>query len=300
MFGLRSPSYNIDNYYNDWDTYFSAVRAVVPQAGFAGPDVANNTDWIESFASHKNSKVKLIDGHYYITGPASSAAISYHNLLESNYFLGYYLQKINNAASGRDLPYRITECNSIYGGGKAGASDVFAASLWSLDFMWNVAANKGQGVNFHGGMLNGTNLVYSPITIKNGVVAVSPVYYGMLAFKYGNTGGKIIPASISQAGYNCSAYACVNSDNSYSITLINKETAKNFAFTLQLNKPAFAIQIVRLNAPSVTSTTGIKFAGSEVEPGGTFKPGAPEEYSGNKSRFLVNVPAGSAAIVTVH
>jgi hypothetical protein len=166
--------------------------------------------------------------------------------------------------------------------------------------MWNVASSKGQGVNFHGGMLNGNNLVYSPITIKNGVVAVSPVYYGMLAFKYGNTGGKIIPAHIKEAGYNCSAYACVNSDNSYSITLINKETTKNFSFTLQLSKAAGGIQVVRLDAPSVTSTAGIKLAGSTVEADGTFKPGAPEEYTGNTNHIVVNVPAGSAAIVTVH
>lgn len=300
MFGLRAPNYNIDDYYKDWDAYFSAIRAVVPQAAFAGPDVANNTDWIESFAINKSNKIKLIDGHYYITGPASNPGINYLNVLEANYFLDYYLQKINNAASGQHLPYRITECNSIYGGGKAGASDVFAASLWSLDFMWTVAANKGQGVNFHGGMLDGNNLVYSPITIKNNVVAAGPVYYGMLAFKYANKGGRIIPAGIEQAGYNCSAHACINADNSYSITLINKETEKNFSFTLQLSKQAFAIQIVRLNAPSVTSTTGIKFAGNEVDPDGNFTPGAPEEYTGNKSRIVVNVPAGSAAIVTLH
>ncbi len=97
MFGLRSPSYNIDNYYSDWDVYFSAIRAVVPQASFAGPDVANNTDWIESFAGHKSDKVKFVDAHYYITGPASDPSISYHDLLDQDFWMGYYLQKISDA-----------------------------------------------------------------------------------------------------------------------------------------------------------------------------------------------------------
>jgi hypothetical protein len=295
MFGLRSPDYDINDYYSDWDIYFSAIRSAVPQAAFAGPDVANNTDWIDSFAAHKKDKVKFIDGHYYITGPASKPSINYHNLLDPNYFLGYYLQKINNAASGANLPYRITECNSIYGGGKAGASDVFAASLWSLDFMWTVAQNKGQGVNFHGG-----KLVYSPITMTNGVVSASPVYYGMLAFKYSNNNARIIPAGIVQSGYNCSAYACVNSDNTYSFTLINKEEAKDFSINIKLNKTAGVIDILRLKAPSVTSTVETTFGGSRVNGDGTFKTTVTEHYTINQKNFNVNVPAGSAAIITVH
>ncbi len=143
-------------------------------------------------------------------------------------------------ASKNSLYYRITECNSIYGGGKPGASDVFAASYGRLILCGQWPKAKGRGVNFHGG-----KLVYSPITMSNGIVAASPVYYGMLAFKYGNAGGRILPTSVSQSSYNCSAYSCVNADNSLSVTLINKETTKNFAFNLQLSKAASSVQVIR-------------------------------------------------------
>jgi len=298
MFGLRSPDYGVNNFITDWDAYYSAVKSVAPQAAFAGPDVANNSDWVEAFAQNRKSKVKLLDAHYYITGPASSPAINYHNLLDENFFLQYYLQKISAASTQAQLPFRMTECNSIYGGGKAGASDVFAASLWSLDFMWQVAENGGQGVNFH----DGHGLIYSPILMSNGVVTAMPEYYAMLAFKYGSTDGRIIPATIDadHSNNNCNVYACANADGTMSVTLINKETTKDFSFKVRLTKQASSIDVVRLTAPSVTSTTGITFAGKTVSADGNFTPSVTEQYTVNQNNFTVNVKAGSAAVVTVH
>ncbi len=49
------------------------------------------------------------------------------------------------------LSARITECASYSTGGTPGVSDAYGAALWSLDFMFTVALNGGQGVNFHGG-----------------------------------------------------------------------------------------------------------------------------------------------------
>lgn len=298
MFGLRSPDYNVSAFIKDWDAYYSAVKFQIPQATFAGPDVANNSDWVASFSDSRNDKVTLLDAHYYIAGPASSPSITYHNLLDRSFFLPYYLQKISAQSAKYSIPFRITECNSIYGGGKAGASDAFASALWALDFMWAVAENKGQGINFH----DGHGLIYSPILMSHGVVTAMPEYYAMLAFKYGATGGKIVPVTIDadHSANNCSAHACVKADNTLSVTLINKETEKDFSFTVQLTKPTTTIEVIRLTAPSVTSTTGTTFAGNTVSADGNFTPAITEKYTVNMSSFKVNVPAGSAAIVTVH
>lgn len=298
MFGLRGTSYNAVDYSEEWETYFSAIKKNLPQVTFAGPDVANNNaGWVEVFSSNESSKVTMLDQHYYITGPASDPSINYQNLLTSSTdVLAAHLQGIKVESITNNLPYRITECNSIYGGGKVGASDVFAASLWALDFMWTVAENYGQGINFHGG-----KLVYSPITMSDNVVTAKPVYYGMLAFKYGNTGGTLAPVSVVNSEYNFSAHASLNSDNTYSITLINKDEKANIPVTIQLsNKAASTIQIARLTAPSVTSADNITFAGSSVSADGTFKPGPLEQVTVNNKTFTVIVAAGSAAIVTVH
>ncbi len=293
-YGMRPPTYNYSGYQVDWETYLSAVRNAVPQAAFAGPDVAYNTDWITAFATNESRNVKLLDGHYYLTGPATVPSITYQTILAYSTKLPNYLQQLKNASLQYNLPYRITESNNIYGGGKKGVSDVFASALWALDVMWTIAENNGEGINFH----DGDNLYYSPVLVQNGELKASPEYYAMLAFKYGSEGGTIIPTTISNPDY-CSAYACAKADGTYTLTLVNKDEKNNYSFTVQLNKTASAIQVARLTAPSVTATTGTTFAGAIVNADGTFETKTTEQYSVNGKSFVVNMPAGSAAVVTV-
>lgn len=295
MFGLRTPAYNTDSFHSDWETYRSAIRSLVPQATFAGPGTAYNTDWITAFGNNESGSIKLMDAHYYHTGPASDASINYNTILGSNWKLGNILNVIRSEAAKHHLPYRITESNSVYGGGKAGTSDVFASALWALDLMWTIAENNGQGINFHGG----NHLVYSPVTIDNGVLTARPVYYAMLAFKYGAEGGAMLPVTTDHAQYKCTAYACSHTGGSYSVTLINKEESNDLGFTVQLNKIVSDVKIDRLKAPGMASKTETSFGGNRVSADGTFKPAGGSHYAINGKSFVVNVPAGSAAIVTI-
>jgi hypothetical protein len=293
-YGIRSPGYNYSNFQGEWETYLSAVKNTVPQAEFAGPDIAYNTDWVRDFANKENGKVKFLDGHYYLAGPATESYINYHTILAYSTKLYYFLQIIKNESDKYHVPYRITETNNIYGGGKKGTSDVFASSLWALDAMWTIAENNGQGFNFHGGY----GLFYSPVLIQNETYTASPEYYAMLAFKYGGDGGTTLPVDVNRPDF-CSAHACVKAGNNYSVTLINRDEKNNYAFTIKLNKTASIIQIARLTAPSVTATTGVTFAGNAVNNDGSFETGTIEKYSVNGKSFVVNVPAGSAAVVTM-
>lgn len=291
--GHRSASYTYSNYQTEWNSYFSAARTTSVQSAFAGPDIADNTKWVTSFADNEHANVKLIDGHYYNSGPATDPTITYQTLLAPNTKLPVYLQSLNSSSSKYGLPYRISECNSVYDGGKTGVSNVFASALWALDFMWQVAENNGQGINFHGG----NSGAYMPIALSNNVITAMPEYYAMLAFRYGSSGGTIIPANLGSTAYNCSSYACVSDQATY-ITLINKDAA-NLSFSLQLNNLASSVQIARLIAPSITSTTGVTFAGSGVSADGTYKQGAIEKYAISGKPFIINVPSGSAAVLTV-
>ena len=295
--GPRTSYYNFSNYQQDWENYLTAVKKTAPDALFAGPDITPyNGDWIKWFAVKENKNVMLIDGHYYVTGPASNPSINYQDILATDTKLAPYLATLNSESSKYNLSYRVSECNSVWGGGKKGVSDIFASALWALDFMWNVAENKGQGINFHGG---GSFFVYTPVADENGVFVAQPEYYAMLAFKYGGTGKTIIPVTTNDAGYNFSAHACTNADKTYSITLINKEAAKNFCFTVKLNNAASTIQVARLIAPAINSAKGITFAGSAVNADGTFIPAVTEQYTVTNQSFVVKIPAGSAAVITV-
>eukprot|EP01037_Dinobryon_pediforme_P010619 gene10619-10689_t len=207
---LRPANYNFLDYQKEWNEYYNAVKKRVPKAHFTGPDVIPyDAGWISSFANSERGNIHLLGSHYYYAGPASDPSINYHTLLSNNVKLQDHLLQLSNTASKYKVPFRITEGNSVYGGGKPGVSDVFASALWALNFMWVVAESNGQGVNFHGGE---PRFAYTPITMENGVVSARPEYYAMLAFRDGAVGGKIIPATIynPRAYDNCSVYACAN------------------------------------------------------------------------------------------
>ena len=295
----RTAVYKYPEYQHDWDAYFKAVKNVAPDAAFAGPDITPfNLRWLHEFTRHNHHKVVLLDGHYYNNGPASNPAIGLSDVLKPNNKMTGYLQGLSAFAGSHGLPFRITEGNSIWGQGKPGVSNVFASALWALDFMWSIAENKGQGINLHGG---GVRFIYTPINATNGVTTARPLYYAMLAFKYGAVGNKIIAPLVLNAGANdnYSVHACLAPNNATLVTIINKETTKDFSFTIQLSKNASNIQVARLLAPSITAGAGITFAGSAVNSDGSFEPASPEEYRTNQKSFTVTVPAGSAAVVTV-
>jgi hypothetical protein len=292
---IRTAPYSESNYETQWNSYFKAVKAQVPAAPLAGPDVAYQSSWVASFAANEGNNVMLLTSHYYQNGPASNPSINISSLFTPIPQYPDYFQVINKAGLSANLPWRITECNSINGGGKAGVSDVFASALWALDFMWQVAENNGQGVNFHG--FNGGG--YSAFSVVNGVATVAPEYYSFLAFKYGTSGSTIIPAKLSTTQYNCSAYACIKSDTT-SITLINKDSTHNLVFKIQLTNKATMAHVARMIAPSISAKTGVTFCNGSVNSNGSFQVGNTENISiGGLTSFSVTVPAASAAVVSV-
>jgi hypothetical protein len=200
--GLRPTSYTYANFRQEWGSYYSAVRNVLSSAPFAGPDVADSKTWIDSFGVEEHAHIILVDGHYYRTGPASSPSITYQTILAPDAGLPSYLQTLQATSSRYALGFRVSECNSVYDGGKTGVSDVFASALWALDYMWTVAENQGQGINFHGG----TGGSYSPVVLTDNVWSARPEYYAMLAFKAGS-GGSLIPADLTAGSLNTAAYA---------------------------------------------------------------------------------------------
>ncbi|TWF39990.1 glycosyl hydrolase family 79 [Chitinophaga polysaccharea] len=291
--GHRDATYQYTNYQQEWSQYFQAVRNTLPAAPFAGPDVAYKTAWINSFAIATHQNIRLLDGHYYVTGPGTDSTITYHTLLAPDTKLPVYLTALKNSAQPYSLPYRISECNSIYSGGRKGVSDIFASALWALDYMWTVAKYNGQGINFHGG----TGGPYTPIAMVSGSPVARPEYYAMLAFHQA-AHGSLVPTDVNAGQLNTSVYACKDISTEY-VTLINKEDNRDISFTITPGMKAATAQVFILTAPGITSTDGVTFAGSQPDAGGKFTPANPATYSSSNGNFIVNVPRGSAAVVVI-
>jgi hypothetical protein len=173
---FRTPAYGFEQYWSGWRQFAQAVRQRTPRAPLAGPDVASNYDWIGQFAQRAGQDVVLLSGHYYAMGPASDPAMNAARLLTPDPRLPRQFAQVHAASAVAGVPFRMTEGNSCYGGGKPGVSDAYAAALWGADYMLKLAANGYAGVNLHGGGIGWYAPIASPAEDS---IELRPLYAGM-------------------------------------------------------------------------------------------------------------------------
>lgn len=291
---LRPQEYNETAFEKEWLANYLKLKSKLPDIPVAGPAIAGDIRWFESFTKKYPDKLLLLTAHYY-NSPGKNPAVSWHTLLEPDNHLSAYLQTLNTLCNKYGLSYRMAECNSVSRGGKSGVSNTFASALWGLDYMWTVALNNGKGVNFHGGSVS----KYAPIVLDGkGTTAARPLYYAMLAFHYGSKGGTIVPAVISPSVPNSSAYACINNDT-LKVTLLNK-SEDPLIFTVRLPYTPASVGILRLTAPGPTAESDVRFAGKEVEADGNFRYQTEENIQPENKQFQLSVPAMSAAVAVIN
>ncbi len=157
---LRSKDYSLDIYWDEYRSFVRAIRARVPNAPFAGPDVAINLEWLARFAELARGDALFCSAHYYGMGPASDPRMDARKLLTNgNDKLAQEMAAVKQIATRTGMRFRMTEGNSCFGGGKAGVSDAFASALWGYDYALQTASAGYLGINLHGG---GEGL-YTPI-----------------------------------------------------------------------------------------------------------------------------------------
>ena len=178
------------------------------------------------------------------------------------------------AVSG--LPYRMTEGNSCFGGGKPGVSDAFASALWGADYMLHCASARFAAVNLHGG----GDGYYTPIAVGSNLsTELRPLYFGM-QFANQFAGAELSECTLATSQNVASYYA--ERDHERLLGLINKS-----AGSISVKLPASLSHPVRearqLSAPSLASQTGVRF--EAVPPG---------------AKGHVTVPAYSAVLLSWH
>ncbi len=300
---IRDPkTWSADTYFTEWLSFANAIRAAVPGAKFGLPDTAGNPAWyavvvdrLLALAPADRPDVGALTHHYYFIGPPDNPKATIDRLLHPDPHVDKLADDIHAAATklGSHVPYRMTEGNSCYRGGKPGFSDVFAASLWSADYLLLLASRGYSGVNLHGGdgkmvanslggTLPGDALVhddpashphpyYTPIAHIGNAYIAEPVSYGM-RFAQQFAGATLIDLDFDPGDVNATAYAAKFKDGKTLIAIINKDAAEDLEITL----PGYRISH-RLTAEGLTSTT-VKFG-----------PVAPSKTQ--------TVPAASAAIL---
>ncbi|MES2220155.1 MAG: glycosyl hydrolase family protein [Acidobacteriota bacterium] len=295
--GLRPKGYSYQDFAKEWKTFYDAVKARVPQAKFAGPDTAGTSDWLVQFAQQFGADIIELSTHYYALGPASDPSMNIQRLLRpdnSRWVSG--VPKIRQAMAESHLPYRLTETNSCYGGGKPGVSNTFASSLWALDLMFQLLTIGGSGINFHGGGYGW----YAPIvgTLENGFVA-RPEYYAMLVMAR-LLGGRLVASKLEpgDAGPLFVAYAAQDSQGRLRVVAINKDGEKTVRLKLRADSSAEHVSLERLIAPRLDDEQDTTFAGSPVGAEGSTRPTRVEHVGVSNGTAECNIPGGSAALLS--
>ena len=282
---LRDPkTWSADLYMDEWLAEANAIRARVPGARFGLPDTAGNPDWYAAVVTRllalaNPPAVAALSHHYYIGGPPSNPQMTIDYILTANPKVGQLARDIRTAAARlsagehKTVPYRMTEGNTCYRGGKPGVSDVFAASLWAADYFLDLATRGYAGINLHGGdgkyvgnslggHLPGDDLVlaahgdptqhphpyYTPIAHIGDQYLLEPVAYGML-FAGHFAGATTFPLDFNPGAVNATAYAATLPTGQRIVAIINKDAQQ----PLNIDLPEYR-QGPTLTAPALDST----------------------------------------------
>jgi hypothetical protein len=173
---LRGDPYPFEQYWREYQAFVNAIRARHPHAPFAGPDVAQNLDWMARYAERARGDALFASGHFYAMGPASDPAMNAGRLLApANLKLDQQMAAVAAMTAQTGMRFRLTEANSCFGGGKPGVSDAFASALWGADFLLSAASAGYLGVDLHGG---GTGY-YTPIAAEPSGPIARPIFDAM-------------------------------------------------------------------------------------------------------------------------
>jgi hypothetical protein len=298
---VRPQSYDVAAYLAEWRAFHAAVRARVPDARFAGPDVAAATDWVDAFAAARPEGLVLLTRHYYADGPSGAPHVSLERLLHSGGQIAPVLDELARTGRAYGLPWRIIEANSIYDEGQPGVSDTLGAALWGLELMFQAAEAGAAGVNFHAGVHNrrpADDKAYTPIARgEAGRHRARPLYYAMLMFALAARGA-LVPVRLATDMRALAAFAVRVPEGALVIFLINKDFARTVLVRIDPGRSFGYASVTRLAGPAADATLGITLGAASVDDFGRWAPDALEGYWANRE-LTVHVPAMRAVVVSL-
>jgi len=299
---VRPPTYDVAAFTMEWMRFAAAIRARVPDAAFAGPDVVAAPDWVSAFAATAPAGLVLLTQHHYADGPAGDPRVSLPRLLQTSGEIEPLLRRLAETSRAARLPFRIAETNSVYNEGEPGVSDTLGAALWGLELMFRCAAAGCAGINFPGGDHNlrpERNKAYTPIMRgPDGRLRAAPLYYGMLMFAQAGR-GSLVPTRIDAGPVELSAFAVRREDGSLRICLINKHSRNAIRASIAPGRRFSAASVLRLSGPAIDASEGVTLGGAAVDETGQWTPQLREPADQRDGEVIMNVPAASAALVAL-
>ncbi len=307
--GFRPSTYSFQDYLNDFDTWKADIDPLLPPGvKFSAPAWASTASLsnLPTLLDAEAPSLSIVTQHYYVGSPSSNPAPDYLLAPRVSTIGPNAVAAAAAEAHASGLKFRMGELGSISGAGVAGISDAFGSALWAVDTMFEYANVGVDGVNWETSSENynapfyfqtasdasGTNTTYT-------LTSVTPLYYGMLFFqKATGNHSSLLPVTVdTTANFKC--WPTVDSNGTNRLTILNKDDTQSG--TVMVTMPGYNVAtIIRLTAPSYTSTSGVTFGGQTFDgstDGNILGTPSTERVEGNNAVFAIPMPITSAALV---
>jgi hypothetical protein len=320
-------------FYRDIVAVFGEAVRTLGDAPCAGPAwgwIGLKPAIMEQYLSAGQGRLGMVTVHYYHSAYHKNPSPDRPNdtpetLLDDRHtreiMAGWVEPQVALARKHR-VPLRITESNSISGGGNVGVSDVYAAALWSLDTALEMAAAGVAGIDFHQGsekysiferFTSGTPqaaALAEPPPLHHSC-RVRPPFYGLLCFQQAVTAGSRIVKVGHRGPASLKAYHVATESGSRTV-LVNKSPDAEARAAVRLPVAGGAASLVRLLAPGndIRARSGITLAGVNYDEWGARARGeqvikmvepaasAAAGHGRTESVFVVTLPPASAVVLT--
>jgi hypothetical protein len=288
---------------------FARWQAALPRFPVAGPAFAE-LNWLTGLTKFIAAEpgLKVLTLHRYplracLTDPNDPGYPTIPALLSdgSSAGLSQQIAPYVAAAHQKGLGFRLDELNSASCSGKPGVSDTFASALWMLDTLFNMANVGVDGVNIHS--LPGA--AYELFTFSHPAAGwqafVHPEYYGLLMFDMAfPPGAQLLPTNVNPNG-PLKVWATRGSDFRTRVVVINKDPGTSYSVQLQISGFGGPAQLTWLQAPSVSSTSGVTLGGQSFgsqTTTGQLGPMQTQSIQPVLGSYTVQMPPGSAVLLS--
>ena len=303
-------------YNTRFGTWSTGIRALTGGANtlFMGPELAatgsaNATSFINAnFAllsaggEHGYPMAGNSNGTFQCSGGLGAATVTLELSSSAATAFNSSLATAISAAHTKGTKLFLSETNSAFCSGTPGVSDVHAAALWVMDYLFNLASVGVDSVEIFSDEGDTYDLFgFTTTSAPYSISFIRPEYYGFMMFQQAVQNNSSIIGDTVTSSNNVVSWATKDAASVVRILAINKDQSANGTMQITLSGYQTATATY-LKAPSLTSTTGVTYGGQTFDGSsdGTLQ-GAVQTWQvpAFSNVYQVQLPIASAVLLTL-
>jgi hypothetical protein len=297
----RPPAYDYSAFIGDFSRFARSLAAVP----LAGPNIGA-PPWFKYLGPFLGSepRVGLATLHRYPLKKCSdSTRLRIPQLLSdrSSRGLAQTVAGAVRAAHRHGVPLRVDEMSAVSCGGAPGLSDSFAAALWAVDALFQMARVGVDGVNIHTRPHTSGELFTFRRPHGSWQVTVHPQYYGLAMYAQAAPPGARLLHVSGSSGADLPIWGTRGPDRRVRVVLINKSLRSPRVVSVAVAGRAGRATLELLQAPSPSAKSQVTLGGQTYGSSSGVLEGHATSISVNPAggRYVIRVPAASALMMTV-